>query len=501
MSEIKAGAILNYTSLFIRLGVGFFLSPFVLECLGKAEFGIYTIAGTIISWLALCDFGLGASATKFISEYQTKGDAEGEARYIGNAAILFSIVGAFVLVAGLCIYPFLGNIFPKFSAEELQLYQILYLMTLFNTALMFPMRSLGGISAARQKYKIPGIVGIITSLLSTIGTIILLQLGYKSIALSAMGIGFGILGMLWNIYYCFGILKARVTFGKLDIPLCKTMFSFSIWMFLDQLINIMNTGSSNFIVGMTCGAEEIAVYSYGLALFQYFFMLSGCIAGLFLPRVVGAVVKGASNAVQTDMMIRVARIQFILIGCAYFGIIFFGNDFFSLWVGDTLGSRTSDCWFVTVSIMIPYGFLLMQALGWQILQARNAMKYRVSVLACTSFLSLILGYYLSLNFGTKALAIGTSCSIILGQGLFMNWFYWKRLGLEIPRFFKESLRGWFIWLPLILICGYGINSFISESSWSIFFVKISCFTLFYALIVFFFYANKQEKKSILPFIH
>lgn len=496
MSEIKAGAILNYCSLFLRLGVSFFLSPFILSHLGPGEFGVYTIAGTIVGWLAICDFGLTASTTKFVSEYQARGDAEGEAHYLGNVAALFSIIGLAVMAAGLCIYPFLDSIFDKFTSEQMRLYRILYLMTLFNTALMFPARSLGGISSARQKYKIPGIVGFFVQIASITGTVVVLLLGYRAIALSAVSISLGVIGLIWNVWYCFGILKAKMTWSGWDIPLCRSMFSFSIWMFLDRLVNILNTGSSNFIVGMTKGAAEIAVYSYGLQLFNIFFMVSGCIAGLFLPRVVNRVVNGASNEEQTDMMISLGRIQFILIGVMYFGIIFFGEEFFRLWLGKTLGERTHDCWFVAVTIMLPYGFLLLQALGWQIMQARNVMRYRVTVLTVTSAFSLIVGYILCLYWGTRSLAVGTALSVCLGQGLFVNWYYWKRMGLNIPLFFVQTLRRIWLVIPLLCVSGLLLNMISGESCWSVFFLKITVFSIVYGLVVMLFYANATEKKLL-----
>ena len=205
------------------------------------------------------------------------------------------------------------------------------------------------------------------------------------------------------------------------------------------------------------------------------------------------VVKGASNAEQTDLMIRIGRVQLLIIGVVYFGIILFGQEFFHLWIGDSLGRRTQDCWFVTVVILIPYGFLLLQALGWQILQARNAMKYRVSVLTVSSFLSLVSGYILSCFWGCKGLAIGTSLSIILGQGLFMNWFYWKKLGLEIPRFFKETLQRAWLWAPPLILSAWGLNSLFAEPAWNTFILKVIIFTLVYAVLLALTYANESEK--------
>ncbi len=501
MSQIKSGILLSYISLILRFGVGFFLSPFILAHLGPSEYGVYTVAGVIIGWLALCDFGLSASTTKFLSEYQARGDAEGEAHHMGMILCIFSIMGAFVLVAGICIFPFLSDIFPKFNAEEIRICRILYLLTLFNAVVMFPGRALGGVAASRQKFRTPGLVGLILSILNTIGVVVLLINGVRSVGLTIFAVSTGVAGLVWNIYYCFAVLKARMSWSGWDGPLCRSLFAFSIWMFLDKVISIMNTGSGTFIIGMTQGAEEITVYSYGMHLFQHFYSASGCIAGFFLPRVVGLVVHGASNAEQTDMMIRVGRAQLIVLACLFFGIICFGREFFHLWIGDTLGNRTDDCWFVSVVILIPYGFLLLQALGWQLQQARNVMKDRVVVLFWSSLFALVVGYVLSIYWGCRGLAIGTSISVILGQGLYMNWYYWRRMKLEIYRFFKETLQRAWLWTPLLLVFAWGLNHWVPADNWLTFFSKIGVFTAFYALIIFCLYANKTERQMFLSFIH
>lgn len=500
MSEIKTGVIYNYLGLGLRLGVGFFLSPFVLEQLGPGEYGVYMVAGSIISWLALCDFGLTASTTKFLSEYQAKGDTSGEAHHLGQIAALFSIMGLFVLAAGLCIYPFLGEIFDRFTAEQLRIYRILYLLALFNCALMFPARSLSGISNSRQKFSVPARVGMLMSVANVVGTIVVLLAGGKAIGLTVFSVSLGVVGLCWNVYYCFIVLKARMSWNGWDGPLCRSLFAFSVWMFLDRLINIMNTGSGAFIIGMTQGAEDVTVYSYGLTIFQHFFTASGCIAGFFLPKVVGMVVKGVSQKEQTNMMIKVGRAQFIVLACLYFGIICFGREFFHLWIGDMLGARTDECWYVTIAILIPYGFLLLQALGWQLLQAHNCMKYRVIVLTCSSFISLVAGYILSMYYSCVGLAIGTCISIVLGQGLYMNWFYWKKMGLEIPRFFLETLRRCYLWLPLLLGVAWGLNALFAEPGWLTFFIKISLFALAYGVIVLILYADKNERQMFVPFL-
>ena len=499
MTEIKAGAILNYTSMFIRLGVGFLLSPFILECLGKSEFGVYSIAGSIISWLALCDFGLSASTTKFVCEYQARGDREGEAHYLGNIAALFAVIGSVVLVSGLCIYPFLNQIFPKFTAEEMQLCRILYLMSLFNTAIMFPARSLGGITTARQKYKVPGVVGLLFSVLTIASTVAVLLLGYKSIVLCAASITWGVIGLLWNVYYSFVTLKARMTWNGWDFPLCKSMFAFSFWMFLDQLIGIFNWGCGNAIIGMTQGASQVAVYSYGLALMHYYFTASNCISGLFLPRVVSMVNGNVDKEILTDLWIKVARVHVIILGLLLSGLLIFGRQFLHLWIGRTLGEETVLSWWVAVLLISTITVPLVQCLGWQILQACNAIKFRVKILVFIAGVNLLLGYFLSLYYGAIGLAAGTAVSFIMGQWVFMNLLYRYKIGLNVIRFFRETLAG--IGVPVL--CFAIIFALVSiyldayTRTWLWWFCAVFIYAAVYTLIIINFYARETEL-SMLP---
>lgn len=497
MSQIKLGAVLNWTRMLFGMGVGFLLSPFILSHLGRAEFGIYSIAGTIVGWLTLCDFGLTASSTKFISEYQARKDAEGEAHYLGNVAVLFSCIGFVVLLLGLCIYPFLGNIFDKFTEEELGIYKVLYLLTLFNTSFMFPARTLSGISAARQKYIIPGCVALITSVTSSIGIVVLLSMGYKSIALVSLSIVTGLLTLCWNIYYCFGLLKARISWNGLDVPLCKSMFAFSFWMFLDHLINIFNKGCGNVIMGMTCGANEIAVYSYGQHMMNIYFSATCCVAGLFLPRVVKVVQTSNDSQELTRMWIRVGRVQIMLMGIMLSGALFFGRTFFHLWIGDIMGDSTEISWLVAVMMMAAITIPECQCLGWQILQARNVMKLRVQVLFVVALLGLILGYILASYLGALGLAIATTLSVLVGQVAFMNYQYKTKVGLDVKRFACECAEGLFIPVLLSAGVGYGLSLFLTaHQSWWTFVAVAGVYSVVYGGLFLNFYARRDEQNML-----
>lgn len=501
MTEIKSGAILNYLSLFLRLGIGFFLGPFILYHLGRSEYGVYAIAGSIVGWLAMSDLGLTTSTTKFLSEYQAKGDRDGEAHYLGNVAAIFSIMGLVVLVLGLCIFPFLDRIFPKFTEDEMGIYRILYLLTLFNTAFLFPSRSLCGIASSRQKFKVPGIVMLLNTSLTFIGTVVILSLGYKSIVLMSFTVAFGVFGLAWNVYYCFGILKARMTWNGWDLPLCKTVLSFSFWIFLDNIITMMNWGCGNMIIGMTCGASEIAVYSYGLALMQHYNNYAGCITSLFLPKIVRQVCTGASNEELTQAFINNGRMQFCILMLPLFALIFLGPTFYNLWLGHTLKDDVYTTWIISLILVGTFTIPAIQNLGWIILQAKNAIRLRVKVMIFVALVNLILGFALSLQYGVIGLAIGTALSVIMGQGFFMNWLYAKHIGLNVKSFVLNVTKGSLLPIVLYMLAGLPIACFLHlYPTWINFIAMGLLYTFIYTTITYKLYMNDRERSLCPPWI-
>lgn len=59
MNELKAGAILNYIAICLNMVVGLIYTPFMLRMLGQSEYGLYSLASSVIAYLAVLDLGFG----------------------------------------------------------------------------------------------------------------------------------------------------------------------------------------------------------------------------------------------------------------------------------------------------------------------------------------------------------------------------------------------------------------------------------------------------------
>ena len=146
--------------------------------------------------------------------------------------------------------------------------------------------------------------------------------------------------------------------------------------------------------------------------------------------------------------------------------------------------------------MIPFTFSLIQNIGINILQAKNKYKYRTIILLFTAILNLAISIPLAKNYGGIGTAVGTAISIILGDVILIDIYYYKKIHLDIPKFWKEIIK---ITIPVMLVTllGIGITKIIQITTIPMLIIQILIYTILYIVVIWNFAMNSYEKKLIL----
>ena len=118
------------------------------------------------------------------------------------------------------------------------------------------------------------------------------------------------------------------------------------------------------------------------------------------------------------------------------GFALFGRRFIELWIG----RQYLDAYGITLLLMIPALLPLAQSAALSILDAQFRRTYRSVVLLLSAAVNVFLSIVLIRVMGHWGAAIATAVSTLLGQGVLMNRYYARRIGLEIPRLLREMLR-------------------------------------------------------------
>lgn len=150
------------------------------------------------------------------------------------------------------------------------------------------------------------------------------------------------------------------------------------------------------------------------------------------------------------------------------GFIVLGRFFVHIWAGDT----NADAYWLAVIMVFPVMIPLTQNTGIEIQRAKNRHKMRSLIYILTSVIDIVISVLLIPKIGYWATAIGYDASILLGTGMFMNWYYHTRIGLNMLYFWRNMLPTIALALGVVALCLGGsvllpVNSILLFVLWGI----------------------------------
>lgn len=489
VNQLKAGAILSYVSIALTNIIALLYTPYMLRMLGKSEFGLYSLAASIVAYLTVLDLGFGNAIIRYTSKFRAEGKLEEQYKMFGMFFILYTIISILSVVVGSILLLNIDSLFSiSMTIEETSKLEVMMILMIFNLAFTFPMSVWGAIITAYEDFIFQRLVNIVRIILNPIVMIVMLEMGYRAIGMVVVTTIFNFLTLSINCWYCLFKLKIKVRFGKFDFGFLREVTIYSLWIFLTAIVDRIYWSSGQFVLGVLKGSAAVAVYAIAIQMEQIYMSFSTAISGVFLPRVTGLIVKKHNEKEISDIFIRIGRIQYAITIYILVGFIIFGLPFIRFWAGQTY----EDAYWITLCIFIPLTVPIIQSMGVVILQAKNQMKFRSLLYLFISIFGLIVSIPMTKLYGTIGCAIGITFSLILGQIVCMNIYYYKKIKIDIPRFWSEIFK--MTYLPL-LFCILFLLFFKYYSIESILelVIGIIVFSFMYLPLSWFFQLNKSEQ--------
>ena len=493
INQIKVGVILSYVVIALNMIIGIAYTPILTGSLGQSEYGLYSIVSSIISYLTILDFGFGNAIIIYTAKYRAKNEEEKEQKLHGMFFAIYLGIGFVAAIIGTIITFNVENIFGKtMTQEEITTAKTLMKILTFNLAITFPFSIFSSIITAYEKFIFSKVVNIIRIVLNPLIMVVLLNLGYKSVALVTLITVLNVVTLLINFFYCKSKLKIKMKFGKMNIPLLKEISAYSFFVFLGTIIDKINWNLGQFILGAVSGTISAAIYSIAVQLINMFMSFSTAISGVLLPKVTKMQTNNASDKEFTNFFIKTGRIQFLIIALVVTGFIIFGKEFIEIiWLGEDYSMAYYMACMLMVALCIP----LIQNVGLSILQAKNKYRYRCIMLSVVAVLNLIISIPLGKLYGGMGVSFVTAICLLIGQGIILNVYYHKKVGLNIIEFWKEIFKMAIPLIPLFII-SLIINNIYAPKSILDIVIQIICYTMLYVVIMYVFSTNEYERELI-----
>ena len=335
VNQLKMGTLLSYLTIAIQNISAIIYTPLMLRFLGQNEYGLYQLGSTTVSYLGLLSLGFSSSYVKFYYKYKVK-DQEEEIRKLNGIfllvffglAILSCVIGGVMIASADALFQ------DSLTTADVQQVRVLMAILIASMAITFPNIIFDCYITAHERYIFQRIMLIIVTILIPVISLPLLYMGYRSTALVCVNLTLSVLRFGMNIYYCLTKLHMKFQFHGLEIGVLKSVGTFSMFIFLNEIASQINLNVDKIILGAVQGASVVAVYSVGSQFNQYFINMSTAVSNVFIPRVNRLVAEKQNNAVLDQLFIRIGRIQYMILSAVLVGYLLYGKFFISKWAGD-----------------------------------------------------------------------------------------------------------------------------------------------------------------------
>ena len=108
--QIKLGSIISYFTIFLNIILGLIYTPWILHQIGSSNYGLYTLASSLIA-MFLLDFGMSAAVSRFISNFRAQNNFSGVNAFIGLAIQFYAVVCFILSIIMIFIYCNIGKIY------------------------------------------------------------------------------------------------------------------------------------------------------------------------------------------------------------------------------------------------------------------------------------------------------------------------------------------------------------------------------------------------------
>ena len=485
-NQIKVGAIISYAALFLNILIGLLYTPWMINSIGKEDYGLYTLAMSVIS-LFVFDFGLGSAITRFVSKYLAEGRQDKVNALLGLVFKLYLIGDLIVLLSLIVIYFFLPHIYQGLTAGEMERFKVVYLMASAFCVLSFPFIPLNGIITSYEKFIQLKSCDLFHKLIIVVLMSGCLLMGGGLYSLVIVNSIAGIIVILMKLSVLGKKNIARIKWRYWDRTELRSVLSFSVWVTVILLAQrcIFNIAPS--ILAIFATSSAITILGLANTLEGYTFSFANAINGMFLPKVSRMVANGSREEILR-LMIRIGRIQIYIIGLMCVGLICVGREFIHVW----LGPEFDDVYTCALLIILPSFLQLPQEIGNTTIVAEGYVKLQAYAFLLMALVNMLLAFPLTKYFGVKGLCTSIMIAYVV-RTVVLDIIFYKTLHIDVFGFFKESYVKILPSLAVVIIACLAFNHFFTQTGWSAFALKaIVCVTC-YALSAWLFAMNDDEK--------
>lgn len=492
LSQRRIGIVLGYSNIVMKNLVNLVYTPLLLSFVGEAEYGVYQSCNSFVFSLTLLSFGFSQAYVRFYTQRRASGNEADILRLNGVYLVLYLSVGAIALLLGLTLAANAGEFFSGgFSSDQIGTAKVVMSFMSANIAITLFGSVFDAFVIAREEFRFQQTRQFIITLANpcVAYTLLCFDMGIIGVAAAQLLVSIALLAS--NASFCLRHLEMRFDLARFDAKLLYSVAAFSSWIFANQICDLVNQNVPNVLLGALSGASTVAIFAVSVQIRSLFYSLSTTMSSVFTPLINRIVAESDDNNKLTYLMARVGRYQMMLFCWVYGGFALLGKFFISAWAGKSFSEAYWLILFMTLPLVAP----LTQNTGIEIQRAKNRHKPRSVAMLLGAAVNVALTVVLAPTLGCWAPAMGYFLSIALCNGVFMNWYYQFRIGLDMVFFWRRCLPVLVAGAIATAVC-LAVSALLPVTGWLSFLAWGAVYSALFAAAVWFAVLDAGERSRV-----
>lgn len=435
--------------------VAVLFTPYLIDRLGVAVFGLIPLANTLASYASVITLSLQGSVGRFLAIAVRRDDPRASEEVFNTAlwltvAIAIVLLPVFTLLA--YVAPAIFNIPPEATGVARAFFAVSFTAYLFDVVRGVFMTA--GVSANRLDLQ--NIAPLIEVLLRPAITVVAFSLGFVSLLVVATGWLVGALAALGIAVIVWRRLvpDMRLSIAAFSANRLGRIWGTGAWMMVSQVGTLLFLAVDLVIANLVLGAEIAG--AYGAVLVWAVFLRGAATAASGVVTPVALAAHAAGDEVRlTELMRSAVRLMGIAVGLPVFLVGGFASNIMVHWLGpgyERMGPVVAVLVFhlsVNLSVLPLFGLQL----------TKNAVRVPGLVTLGAGLVNVALAVALAERFPNGAGIALAGALVLTAKNAFFTPIYAARTqGINWTTYLRE------LPVPILMVLGFGFCAFLASGS-------------------------------------
>ncbi|NLW30549.1 MAG: polysaccharide biosynthesis protein [Fibrobacter sp.] len=457
--SLKANAFSNWFLLAINVGIGVFLTPFIINNLGNGRYGIWTLVNSVIGYYGIINLGVGSAVTRYIALYTGKKDSGAINETASTTFAMFTVTAAIVTGFSLVFADTFADFFNVDESQKNEFVNTIIILGL-TTGITFISNVFTAILTSREHYISVNFFGSILTLVRAMLIVIFVHNGFGITGVAFATFAVSVFQLIIKIVlYNYLSPDIKINFKSIKLNTLKILVLYGGITTIIQIADILRINIDSLVIGRFLTLEAVGIYGVAALLLRYMgkVIISG--VSVLNPRFSNLAGSGDSNEQRRLLFKALQLASFISFGMTLFAIAF-GPRFIVFWVGKEFAEAS----YVLIIVSAAYAFDLAQSPSIALLYAKNKHKYYAFYIILEAVANLLISIILVHKFGMTGVAIGTAIPMIISKCIIMPLYVCKIFNLSLKNYLKPfSIPLALSLIVLATIYSTGLSNVISNN--------------------------------------